>query len=86
MLTFEPKCRTKTFSMRTIHFSLSCLMALFVCLTNLGLLGCSDEDIVASGDDASILKVSVVANDPLTKEMITAGFLPNESTIGVALL
>ncbi|MGM9796073.1 MAG: fimbrillin family protein [Parabacteroides sp.] len=73
--------------MRNIHFPFMTVLAvMFTYIVNMGLVGCSDEDLVTPSDDASILKVSVVANDPLTKEMITAGFLPDGSTIGVALL
>ena len=73
--------------MRTIRFCNRYIVAIaFASFTSLGLSGCNNEELVDLGDSATTLKVSVIANDPITKAIFTDGFLPDKSSIGVALL
>ncbi|MGM9798571.1 MAG: fimbrillin family protein [Parabacteroides sp.] len=50
-----------------------------------GLCSCGDDDFVEPTSNVSELTVSVVANEPVTKDIITAGFLDDKSEIGVAM-
>ena len=56
-----------------------------VCAIGFCFYGCGEDDFVEPVVADPQLTVSVVANDPVTKDIITAGFLDDNSEIGVAM-
>ena len=63
-------------------YKIHCLLISLCCV--LSLMSCGDDEFLQPTTFDPELTVSVVANDPVTKGIITAGFLEDKSEIGVA--